>query len=546
MKLRFRLSPEVTADLKALLGRRTVVQLFDPKRSTVLESLQRIESAGEVAAIFYLAVFATMTETELANRASEVADALVRPLMPAELLALDQHARALYYEDPELLKALREIAPGQVSELAESRPGAHALLGAMSFHKSGYVREAAVRQLARIRTGHEVPFLLIRLNDWIPAVRTAARQAIQDRTTLAYARHFAGNLRLLQQLVVWERVDHAAFLRWILEYLRKPECSAALDEQISSPNPVDRRLAFELLARPDYEDLASLLGKAMRDRDPMIRLWAIRQARKNLRPGPLLSMATQSLSDRYAAVRAQAVYIHVEQGPPDRVSATLRPFLLDPSASLRSIARFNLASHESIDFPEFYRALIESDSPSKTAIAIEGLGEIGTALDADLIRNRLTAKRPRDRAASVRALSRLDGDRFVPEFVGLLLDPSPAVAKEAVLALSKRSALVDHARLWQESATLKPLAARGRVLRLIFDASKWDGLYYALSLIDDPEQSIQQLALDHVRRWTGRFSRSSIAPTMAQRARVVAALAGKTLPFPVEVQRRLSFFVNEN
>jgi hypothetical protein len=33
---------------------------------------------------------------------------------------------------------------------------------------------------------------------------------------------------------------------------------------------------------------------------------------------------------------------------------------------------------------------------------------------------------------------------------------------------------------------------------------------------------------------------------MAQRARVVAALAGKTLPFPAEVQRRLSFFVNEN
>jgi len=33
---------------------------------------------------------------------------------------------------------------------------------------------------------------------------------------------------------------------------------------------------------------------------------------------------------------------------------------------------------------------------------------------------------------------------------------------------------------------------------------------------------------------------------MVQRARVVAALAGKTLPFPAEVQRRLSFFVNEN
>jgi hypothetical protein len=260
----------------------------------------------------------------------------------------------------------------------------------------------------------------------------------------------------------------------------------------------------------------------------------------------IASMATKALSDRYAAVRAQAVYVHLEQGPSDTISATLRPFLLDPSASLRSIARFHLASRESIDFPNFYRALIESDSPSKRAIAIESLGEVGTALDADLIRNCLSATNPRVRGASIRALARLDGDRFVSEFVGLLLDRSPAVAKEATLALSKRASLVDHARLWQESATLKPAASRGRILRLIFDASKWDGLHYALSLVDDPEQSIQSLALDHVRRWTGRFSRSSVAPTMAQRARVVAALAGKTLPFSAEMQRRLSFFVNEN
>ncbi len=473
MKLRTRLSPEVTADLKALLGRRTVIQLFDPKRSTLLESLQRIESAGEVAAIFYLAVFSIKCERSLANRASEVAEKLLRLLAPSELLVLDQHGRAQYhYEDPELLKALREVAPAQLSELTELHPGAHALLGAMSFHWSGYVREAAVGQLAQLQMGDELPFMLVRLNDWIPQVRTATRQAIQDRTRPAYARHFAGNLRLLQQLLIWERIDHSAFLRWILEYLRKPECSAALDEQLSSTNPVDRRLAFDLLARPDYGELATLLGKASQDVNPMIRLWAVRRARKDLPTEPLLSMAKKAMSDRYAAVRAQAVYAYLEHGPPDTISGTLRPFLLDPSASLRGIARFHLAARESIDFASFYRALIASETPSKRALAIEGLGEVGTASEADVIQRCLGDAHPHVRAASIRALSRLDGDRFVGEFVDFLLDESPTVARAAANALAKRVGLVDHACLWQDNANLKPVAARVRVLRIIFDAFK--------------------------------------------------------------------------
>jgi hypothetical protein len=78
------------------------------------------------------------------------------------------------------------------------------------------------------------------------------------------------------------------------------------------------------------------------------------------------------------------------------------------------------------------------------------------------------------------------------------------------------------------------------------DPTKWDGLYYALSLLDDPEPSIQRMALAHVIGWTGSFSRSSVAPTIAQRERVPAALASKTRAVPPEVQRRLRFFVNEN
>jgi hypothetical protein len=88
--------------------------------------------------------------------------------------------------------------------------------------------------------------------------------------------------------------------------------------------------------------------------------------------------------------------------------------------------------------------------------------------------------------------------------------------------------------------------ARGRILRLIFDASKWDGLYYALSLIDDPERSIQMLALDHVSRWTVRFRPLQCYSYNGAAGKGCSGARGQALPFPAEVQRRLSFFVNEN
>lgn len=65
--------------------------------------------------------------------------------------------------------------PGFVQELlAGPRTPATGVLGGLSFHPNGYVREAAVKRLASVSDSSEVRFLLLRLNDWVPEVREAA------------------------------------------------------------------------------------------------------------------------------------------------------------------------------------------------------------------------------------------------------------------------------------------------------------------------------------------------------------------------------------
>src|SRR3990170_3384306 len=55
------------------------------------------------------------------------------------------------------------------------------VLALLSFHPSGYVREEVVDRLARSSEGWELPYLLLRLNDWVAEVRQRARIAVLDR-----------------------------------------------------------------------------------------------------------------------------------------------------------------------------------------------------------------------------------------------------------------------------------------------------------------------------------------------------------------------------
>src|SRR5688572_11863708 len=51
------------------------------------------------------------------------------------------------------------------------------LLGIASLNSSGYVREKAVKELARLKKADGLKFILLRLGDWVAAVRKAATEA---------------------------------------------------------------------------------------------------------------------------------------------------------------------------------------------------------------------------------------------------------------------------------------------------------------------------------------------------------------------------------
>ena len=524
MNVTTRLTSPTTELVHELLKPRGFMGLSGPSHDHYYELIAKIEAAGEFAAVPYLATFAVNTTRSLRDRAAGAADKMLVPLTLDDLLVFDHSVRSGYYgtDDPHTKWFL--IKPTQLSALSTNSDSGVALLGILSFHGNGYVREAALRMLARHNTGAELPFLLIRLNDWVPVVRSTARQSVNDRMTTSYARAFAANLSLLQRLSTWERTDHLTFLDSILEYLRKPECHTAVSELLSSRNTKTRRLSFALLAQPNSKDFAPLLRRALADQDPTIRLWSIKQARKHLPDGELRTFAETAIIDKYSGVRSQAAYVFAEQLDGDSDS-TMASLVMDRASSLRSIGRYYLGKRIPTDFAVYYRDKLQSVTKEELAIAIRGLGEVGTASDADQVKPFARHQDSKVRTAAIDALSKLDGDQCVDLFVDAIGGGPPQVSKAASLALTNRASLVNKERLWAMAGTTESVLTRKRILDILFEGSKWDGLIFAIASSNDPVVEIATRARAHITRWMHQFNRSSIQPTPLQRERVLEALA---------------------
>ena len=123
--------------------------------------------------------------------------------------------------------------------------------------------------------------------------------------------------------------------------------------------------------------------------------------------------------DWFMPIRRNALLARI-QGQPRSAIDYLKVALMDPSVSIRELAQFELAKMGKNEHTEVYRnAIAEGD---RVAIALLGLGETGAPDDLRLVLPFLRDKAVAIRAASVRAVGRLGGEKIINELVDSLQD----------------------------------------------------------------------------------------------------------------------------
>jgi HEAT repeat protein len=486
--------------------------------------LKQLLDLAEPAAIPYVApVLVTGTKSEIIFAARAI-EAMLSRTAPEELAWLDAHMRSSWFFRYPCHGRWRKLKPSEVAKCVGPGERGRSLLRLSSFHASGFVREEATRRLALIQDGSELPYLLLRLNDWVSEVRKLAEKAVISRIQTNYVDHLINNLVLVDRLKRVRRVNHSDVVERITRLLSEPASRPSLLAGMNSSSRIIRRSCFSLLAADESADKAGFLLLALEGKDPVIRLWATRLIGSALTQSQLAEVLFRLLHDRFAPIRCEALGMWVK-ALPDNAREQLLTALLDSSRSVREEARFHLRRVSDLDLAQFYRDIVMVNSSKRLAIALSGLAETGIAADASLVSPYLSHPVSKVRRTSIECLIKLGGEQHVRVVLGMILDRSPSVSAQARRALKPYVRAIGAGPLWTLFEEAVTAHGQMNLLSLIAALSKWDSISYFILGLSHEDPAVSELAASLVDRWYATYCRNQLVPSRDQLAQLEAALA---------------------
>jgi HEAT repeat protein len=467
-----------------------------------IEQLSVSSNFAEIPELFWLFV---QYEGPISNIAAKRIEEIMGACTPLDIVRLEQRFR-MYSE-----WSVPFVKPENVLRMAQ---GKAALLGLFSMHLNGYAREAAINGLAECEVLRALPFLLIRLNDWVPQVRLVARGATNAMRETSNAEAFINCLPIIARLEKQCRGSHQETLGDIFDFLRSLGCRGALRKALNSRDKEARHRAFKLLISPPGTDLLEVLTEASESSDMVLRLWAAHALWNNLPFDKLEMELDRLLRDPFMPVRREALYGFLARLP-EKTTERLRVALFDARVSVRELARFYLKQSGTVDFAELYRQRL-SQAGEDLAVLVTSLGETGDRRDLATIEPYLANPDPTVRRAAIFALARLDSEGDVERFLAALNDPSARVAKAARRVIQERPYALNRERATDLFANARYLHSRRIIVSLMRYLSWWDSAPLLMNAATSEEPIVRATAINQLQLWRRNCYRTSCKPTEEQ------------------------------
>lgn len=396
--------------------------------------------------------------------------------------------------------ACAEVRPQDVKVLAALAPDdAVEMLGVATLNRDGYVREPAVRAIAQLQHSRAIPYLLLRLGDWVEPVRLAATEALRMLMTPGNAPVFLEHHRLLQHLSAIRRVNLTDIRREIADYLSSEPVRPVLMQQLRSEQPSVRLFRYQILAESGELRKASVQAAAQ-DPSPAIRRWIAGRVARGEQPAPD-DLRRALIRDRSAFVSTTMVR-WLSEDDVRRFRDDLTELAFANARTIRRAARFKLRG-EAIDFAALARERLIASGGAVAPGVVATLADTGDASDLPALRDFLDHPRSAVRAAAMAGLARLDPEGALPSALARLDDTSGRVRREAIEAIR---ALPQH--LWLDSVRQAlasgPARAQAAALRLLSQLVGWESLAAAMQAVVSEHQSVRRRGEAAMLAWSLR------------------------------------------
>ena len=380
--------------------------------------------------------------------------------------------------------------------------------------RNGYLREKAVRRAGKMLWPETMPFLLQRLNDWVPQVAAAAEAAVLAFRDADQFEALARCLPQLDDLRHRRRRDHAAFVGgiedWIAAHTKFQPLAATL--QIAVPK-ISRRL-FALASAHHTLPESDLIRLGLQSRDVVTAKLASQRIAQ-LPAAEQKEFLQKALTAKAGWLRLAALKLL----PADEGRSATQNFLLDPYAPCREWAEKHGGFSED-DIKARRRAALEDPStpPARRLVALKLGGRDALALP--LLQPYLDDPRPAFRAAALLSLARLAPQDYESRVKAALTSPVNALSRAAVQAMRDMSLPLGLADWHSFAFTVMSESGARRLLSLARRRNKWDHLGFILELY--PHPLFGKLAGQALQGWVRDFNRSPIPMTPQQQKWIAA------------------------
>lgn len=344
-----------------------------------------------------------------------------------------------------------------------------------TFHPSGYYREKCLEELSQSK--NSLPYLLLRLNDWVLPVRKKAFSCCMARVSAASFEEILNScivLEKLQRSSRYESQDFSIVIRNIAKRLRELIQEVDVKAVVKYDFHV-RKAFYKFVITNDlinFEQMSNLLEQEPHGNCKTLLICALLSYKECS-----MEQVDRYLENKSACVRRKALEYKYEvlhdtwEG--------LENKLLDESMGIREYAAFILNKHTDLDIGEFYRKHLQDENP-KTAIS--GLADRGGKDDWKLLIPFLDHGAERILRNTITALSRFDAYDGYETFWNYLKDDRVVVVKAAYMAIRRKDYYYGAECVYRSLAESKGGVAEKYYLRLLLKERSWDRLPYLLSL----------------------------------------------------------------
>ena len=483
------------------------VNWFGHDTSRLCEALEQLVDADAIEALVCAVRFLFATSGRVRTTTRNTLTLIGLQVCPADLIRLSDIFRR--YSEYYAPQGWDQLTPNHLATLAGSEhdPSYSVVLGLASFHRNGYVRQEAVQRLSTINDGTELPYLLIRQNDWVEPVALAAQAAVANRIRDEYLPYLVQSMRLILLLHIMRRNDLQPQVHRILRLIIQENHDECLRSLIESSDQVVRREVVGQALRIAGRHHRRVVEHALRSSDLIVRFIGCQHRFLASEDNPILAASERLMRDRAMPVRREVMLRVVEHSPEFAVSIWHRA-MFDPHRSIRELAKCSLTQLGHKELAPIYREAL-AKSPDNLAL-MDGLSATGDETDVEFFRELLTHLLPSRRCAAIRGLQLAGIDEAIPHLLQSLRDPSPNVARRASQSLIPCRHAIPIRSLVEIIHGAEHLHTRAAAIDLLFRIGKWSSLSDLIQLTALHDKPTAQLAIDAIQRWyTSRASAHS-------------------------------------